>query len=47
MAFWEVGLPQQMNTSVASSPSFNVYLAAQVKLKDKGFLHGISASQIW
>ncbi len=37
-AFWEVGLPQQMNTSVASSPSFNVYLAAQVKLKDKGFL---------
>ncbi len=37
-AFWEVGLPQQMNTSVSSSPSFNVYLAAQVKLKDKGFL---------
>ena len=37
-AFWEFGLPQQMITSVASSPSFNVFLAAQVKLQDKGFL---------
>ncbi|HPD65326.1 MAG TPA: DUF262 domain-containing protein [Bacteroidia bacterium] len=37
-AFWEFGLPQQMNTSVASSPTFNVFLAAQVKLQDKGFL---------
>lgn len=37
-AFWDVGLPQQFNTSVASSPYFNVYLAAQVKLDDKGFL---------
>ena len=37
-AFWNFGLPQQMNTSVASSPSFNVFLAAQVKLQDKGFL---------
>jgi len=27
-----------MNTSVASSPSFNVFLAAQVKMNDKGFL---------
>ncbi len=36
--FWNVGLPQQMNTSVASSPSFNVLLAAQVKMNDKGFL---------
>ena len=25
-AFWNVGLPQQMDTSVASSPYFNVYL---------------------
>ena len=37
-AFWNVGLPQQMDTSVASSPYFNVYLASQVKSNDKGFL---------
>jgi hypothetical protein len=37
-AFWNLGLPQQMNTSVASSPSFNVFLAAQVKMNDRGFL---------
>ena len=30
-AFWEVGLPQQMDTSVASSPYFNVFLASQVQ----------------
>ena len=37
-AFWNVGLPQQMDTSVASSPYFNVFLASQVKANDKGFL---------
>lgn len=37
-AFWNLGLPQQMNTSVASSPLFHVYLASQVKMNDKGFL---------
>ena len=37
-AFWEAGLPQQMDTSVASSPYFNVFLASQVKDNDKGFL---------
>lgn len=37
-AFWDSGLPQQMNTSVASSPYFNVYLASQVHANDKGFL---------
>ena len=37
-AFWDVGLPQQMDTSVASSPYFNVFLASQVKGHDKGFL---------
>jgi hypothetical protein len=37
-AFWDVGLPQQMDTSVASSPYFNVFLASQVKGYDKGFL---------
>ena len=36
--FWNVGLPQQMDTSVASSPYFNVFLASQVKANDKGFL---------
>ncbi|MCG8571615.1 MAG: DUF262 domain-containing protein [Spirochaetes bacterium] len=37
-AFWTAGLPQSMNTSVASSPYFKVYLAAQIKMNDKGFL---------
>lgn len=37
-AFWEAGLVQSLNTSVASSPYFNVYLAAQVKSNDTGFL---------
>lgn len=35
---WNSALPQQLNTSVASSPLFKVFLAAQVKLGDKGFL---------
>ncbi len=37
-AFWDVGLPQSLNTSVASSPYFLVFLAAQIKSNDKGFL---------
>lgn len=37
-AFWDAGLVQSLNTSVASSPYFNVFLAAQVQAKDKGFL---------
>lgn len=37
-AFWNVGLPQQMNTSAASNPHFKIYLAAQVHANDKGFL---------
>ena len=37
-AYWDVGLPDQMDTSVASSPYFNVFLASQVKENDKGFL---------
>lgn len=36
--FWQTTLPQLMDTSVASSPYFHVYRAAQVKLNDKGFL---------
>lgn len=37
-AFWQISLPQKMDTSVASSPFFNVFLASQVKAKDNGFL---------
>src|ERR1035437_2768209 len=37
-AFWATMLPQEMDTSVASSPYFRVFQAAQVKLGDKGFL---------
>lgn len=37
-AFWNVGLPQRMDTSVASSPYFNVFVASQVKSNDNGFL---------
>lgn len=37
-AFWSAALPQSLDTSVASSPYFHVYLAAQVKANDKGFL---------
>ena len=37
-ARWNSGLPQQFNSSVASSPLFRLFLAAQVKLGDKGFL---------
>ena len=36
--FWGAGLPMQMDTSVASSPYFNVFLAAQVRMNGKGFL---------
>lgn len=37
-AFWNASLPQSLDTSVASSPYFHVFLAAQVKANDKGFL---------
>lgn len=37
-AFWNAALPQSLDTSVASSPYFNVFLAAQTKAGDKGFL---------
>lgn len=36
--FFDVGLIQSLDTSVSSSPYFNVYLASQVKGKDLGFL---------
>jgi len=37
-AFWTVRLPKEMDTSVAYSQYFRVFLAAQIKLEDKGFL---------
>lgn len=37
-AFWNVTLLQKLDTSVASSPYFNIFLAAQSKTHDKGFL---------
>ena len=37
-AFWQFSLPQSLNTSVASSPYFHVFLASQVKANDRGFL---------
>lgn len=37
-AFWNVNLVQRLDTSLASSPFFNVYLASQVKNNDRGFL---------
>lgn len=37
-AFWEVELPQRLDTSIASSPVFNVFLASQCKMNIRGFL---------
>ncbi len=37
-AFWGAALPQELDTSVASSPYFRVFQAAQVKMNDRGFL---------
>lgn len=37
-AFWTAELIQRLNTPVSSSPVFNVFLAAQCKSSDKGFL---------
>jgi hypothetical protein len=37
-AFWDTLLVEALDSSVASSPNFNVYLASQVKSNDKGFL---------
>lgn len=37
-AYWDHILPERLNTSVSSSPYFNLYLMAQVHSHDKGFL---------
>jgi hypothetical protein len=38
LAFWEVGLVQQLDTAQANSPHFWVWVASQVKNKARGFL---------
>jgi uncharacterized protein with ParB-like and HNH nuclease domain len=37
-AYWDFGLVQALNTSVSSSPYFSIFMAAQAKANDKGFL---------
>lgn len=37
-AFWDVELIQRLDTSIASSPVFNVFLASQCKMGVRGFL---------
>jgi hypothetical protein len=37
-AFWTASLPQELDTSAASSPYFRLLQAAQVKMNDHGFL---------
>ncbi|MFD1615818.1 GmrSD restriction endonuclease domain-containing protein [Gelatiniphilus marinus] len=37
-AYWNASLPQSLDTSVASSPYFHVFLSSQVKANDRGFL---------
>lgn len=37
-AFWSASLPQSLESAISTSPFFQVYLAAQVKARDKGFL---------
>lgn len=37
-AFWDVELIQRLDTSIASSPVFNVFLASQCKMNSRGFL---------
>ena len=39
-AFWNVTLLQKLDTAAVNSPYFNLFLAAQVKKHDKGFLSG-------
>lgn len=46
-SFWNVSLPQSMNTSSTSSPYFQVFLASQVVANDKGFLsEGITVADL-
>ena len=45
--FWEVSLPLKLETSVSTSPAFNVFIAAQVKLNCNSLLmHGTKVSDL-
>jgi len=37
-SFWDSGLIQRLTTAGSSAPALHVFLAAQVKFNDKGFL---------
>lgn len=37
-AFWEIGLPKELDKSSINSPYLKVFFASQVKAKDEGFL---------
>lgn len=46
-AFWDVGLPQALDTSSSRSPYFRTFLASQVQTKARGFLsEHITVSQM-
>ena len=36
--FWDVELPQNLETSYSTSPEFNLFLASQCKMNARGFL---------
>jgi hypothetical protein len=43
--FWEVTLPQNLETSSVNSPAFNTFLAAQINMnKNSLFMHGTMIS---
>ena len=45
--FWEVTLPQNLETSSVNSPAFNVFLAAQINMnKNSLFMHGTMISDL-
>lgn len=45
--FWEVTLPQNLETSSVNSPAFNTFLAAQINLnKNSLFMHGTMISDL-
>lgn len=45
--FWQFGLMQRLDTSVASSPLFHIFQASMVKGQDKGFVsRDITAADI-
>jgi len=45
--FWEVTLPQNLETSSVNSPAFNTFLAAQINMnKNSLFMHGTMISDL-